>query len=140
MSVKAISKLIIACALLFSVNGYAEDEVYAIPDELHVVFKENGFKDVELEESMIKGSSLIIIFSDFDIKHDRYVKAINLVCAEVQKNNDLLNDYEIDEVIAQNLMESVQVAFKDASENCLLMPKDNNEKYIDDHTVMTRLK
>lgn len=140
MLIKAVSKVIIASALLFSVNAYAEDEVYAIPDELHAVFKDNGFKDVELEESMIKGTSLIIIFSDFDIKRDRYLQTIRLVCSAVQKDNNLLNDYDIDDVIAQNLMESVQASFKDATKSCLSMPKDNNEKYIDDHTAMTRLK
>ena len=140
MLIKAVNKIIIASALLLSVNCFAEDEVYAIPDELHAVFKENGFKDVELEESMIKGSSLVIIFSDFDLKHDRYLNAIRLVCSEVQKNNDLLKGYDIEEVIAQNLMESVQATFKDASKNCLLMPKSDNTKFIDDHTVAARLK
>ncbi|KFF61422.1 MULTISPECIES: hypothetical protein [Pectobacterium] len=141
MSIKTISKIIIAYTLLlFSVHCYADDEEYAIPDELYVIFEESGFDDVELDESMIKGSSLIIIFSDFNLKYNRYLNAVRAVCSEVQKDKDFLNDYEIDEIVAQNLMESVQAVFKDASKNCLLMPKDNNKNFIDDHTIMVKLK
>ena len=137
---KAVGKIIIAAALLFSVNSYAEDEVYAIPDELHAVFKENGFKDVELEESMIRGSSLVIIFSDFDLKHDRYLNAIRLVCSEVKKKNDLLKDYDIDEDIDQNIMLLVQATFKYASNNYLLMLLCDTINCIDDHTITARIK
>ncbi|MFJ5358962.1 hypothetical protein [Pectobacterium sp. CHL-2024] len=141
MLIKNLSRIIIAYTLLlFSFNCYAEDEEYAIPDELYAVFEENGFSDIELEESMIKGSSLIIIFADFNLKYDRYLNAVRTVCSEVQKDKDFLNDYEIDEIVAQNLMESVQAVFKDASKNCLLMPKGDNKKFIDDHTIMVRLK